>query len=358
MPDDTVVSLRAYGHQSPRKAKDCRDTALLVPFAKAAENRNQISALSAGLQAQGYTPITHVLGLAADDLKPLSGKKSIVLVSDGKETYEGDPCVLARKLAEADAELVIHTVGFDVDDQTRRQLQCIAKAGRGEYRDAANAPDLSSMLQEAVAAAEKPLVASEITVAATGPGILAVENGQFHNVYNAETGERVGAIGNGIGQIELPAGVYNVEFGDNLLWKSIEVVAGETTTIRAAVLKIANNQFHSILDAETGQEVGEYANTQDFIALPPGRYDVTFDKALWGEIDLAEGETETLKPGGVAFVPAEFRSIFNEAGEKVAVAATGAERVMLPPGKYKVSVKGTDIPFEIRENEIVRIATK
>lgn len=356
LPDDINVSLRAYGHGSPRAAKNCKDTELLTGFGVARDRRADIVARSAGLKAQGYTPITYVLGLAADDLKAQPGKRTIVLVSDGKETCEGDPCVLARKLAQADAALTIHTVGFGVDDQTRRQLQCIARAGRGEYRDANGAADLLDGMRKAVEAAPlKELKAAELTIASNKPGALAIENGQFHNVYDAATGKLVDAIGNGIFRVELPAGVYNAAFGETLLWKSIEVEAGKTTTIRAATLRIANNQFHEVLDAETGQVVAKYANTQEYIALPPGRYDVTFEQARWGEFELKEGEARTLEPGGVAFDPPTFQTILDADGAKAAVAATGAPRVMLPPGKYMVKLKASDLPFEIRSGEILTV---
>ena len=44
-------------------------------------------------QAQGYTPITYVLKLAAEDVgKEATKPRVVILVSDGKETCEGDPC--------------------------------------------------------------------------------------------------------------------------------------------------------------------------------------------------------------------------------------------------------------------------
>ncbi len=112
LPGDVRLSLRAYGHQSPRARHDCKDTQLLVPFGAADGVRGNVIGTSDGLTAKGYTPITYVLGLAADDLKPETGEKVLVLVSDGKETCEGDPCLLAKKLAEADADLAVPD-GYD-----------------------------------------------------------------------------------------------------------------------------------------------------------------------------------------------------------------------------------------------------
>jgi hypothetical protein len=78
-------------------------------------------------------------------------------------------------------------------------------------------------------------------------------------VFDAETGENVATIGTKQGQVTLPAGIYNVQFGDNLLWKSVEVVGGETTTIRAGKLVITPNQYHLVLDPETGEELVTYS---------------------------------------------------------------------------------------------------
>src|SRR6185295_17227816 len=103
-------------------------------------------------KAQGYTPITYVITLAAEDVKKEPGQHVVVLVSDGKETCEGDPCAAAKALAAADANLVVHTIGFNVDVAARYQLQCIAKAARGTYSDASAAADLGAKLGELAAA--------------------------------------------------------------------------------------------------------------------------------------------------------------------------------------------------------------
>lgn len=43
------------------------------------------------LKAQGYTPITYVIGLTAEDLKvKQTDERMVILVSDGKETCEID----------------------------------------------------------------------------------------------------------------------------------------------------------------------------------------------------------------------------------------------------------------------------
>lgn len=339
LPDAINVSLRAYGHQSHRSKKDCKDTAIISQFGAASDRRGDIISSSRGLKAQGYTPISYVLGLAADDLKPFAGKRTIILVSDGKETCEGDPCVLAGKLAAADADLVIHTVGFGVDDQTRRQLQCIANQARGEYRDANTAIDLVDSVAEVVVAEPKVETKSvTIKIKKKIPGILEILNSDYHNIHDAETGERVGNIGSSDnGKIELPAGIYNVKFGTDLFWKSVEVTGGETTTLKAGVLKINNSTYHHILDDETRQKYQTIGSGDEDVTLPPGTYAVSFDKAVWNNVVVNEGETTVLDPAVLVIENHSHHHVRDaEMGEHAATYSSNDKKVVLPPGGYSV----------------------
>jgi hypothetical protein len=56
LPDGTRLALRAYGHQSPTKAKNCRDTELLTGFTPVGANRAEVISRARGLAAQGYSP--------------------------------------------------------------------------------------------------------------------------------------------------------------------------------------------------------------------------------------------------------------------------------------------------------------
>src|SRR5918996_4569634 len=60
---DTRLAFRAYGHQSPRQSKNCKDTAPLAPFDAVANNKAAIVETAKALQPQGYTPITLSLTL-------------------------------------------------------------------------------------------------------------------------------------------------------------------------------------------------------------------------------------------------------------------------------------------------------
>jgi Mg-chelatase subunit ChlD len=98
LPGGTRLALRAYGHQSPTQAKNCQDSALLVGFDSVASNKSAVVAAARGIRAQGYTPITYALKLAAADLASEdAASRVVVVVSDGKETCDGDPVIAASR---------------------------------------------------------------------------------------------------------------------------------------------------------------------------------------------------------------------------------------------------------------------
>jgi Ca-activated chloride channel family protein len=99
------------------------------------------------LRPTGFTPIGHALALAARDL-PADGPRTIVLVSDGEDTCTPpDPCEVARNLRAQGVAVKVETVGLLLEGpKARGQLQCIARATGGSYRDVSSVADLASSL--------------------------------------------------------------------------------------------------------------------------------------------------------------------------------------------------------------------
>jgi hypothetical protein len=358
LDQDVRLAFRAYGHGSPRREKDCDDTELLVPFGTVDAVAERVLQASKRLSAQGYTPITKVIGLAADDLKNEPTPKTVILVSDGKETCDGDPCVAAKKLADADANLVIHTIGLGVDAQARYQLECIARVARGTYRDADSAQALVATLSAATEEPSAPVETLTITLAPKPePGRLEITDPGFHAVFDAETEDKVGVVNRDRSTIELPAGLYNVVF-DKLTWKSIEVRPGETTTLTPARLRIERSKFHHLLDPETGEIVGTISNDTDEISFVPGVFDVSFGDALWRGVELREGETVVLNPATVVIegIPAgAWYSVIDSDGNSVAGLRPGSASALLPPGAYVIEIDEQRVPVSLSEGKTLEI---
>jgi VWA domain-containing protein len=364
LPPDVRLSLRAYGHQSPTVKHDCRDTELLVGFDGLAANKPAILAKTRDIKAQGYTPITYVLKLAAEDVGKENAKPRIViLVSDGKETCEGDPCATAKALADADASLVVHTIGFAVDVAAKYQLQCIARVARGRYFDADGTGKLAAALGEAVKPAPPPpppQQVKQIVVTKPKPGKLVIRNAEMsgHKVTKAESGDVVATLNSSGPSAELPAGFYNVAFGKSV-WKSVEVRPGETTTLDPGVIEIRNASIsgHKVLDNETREEIGSVMSSNPVLAVLPSTFAVTFGKALWKDIEVKEGERRVLNPGAVTVKGAGIPgySIKDEEGNIVATVSATQDTAPLPPGKYTLDVGGQQVPLELTEGQKIEV---
>jgi Mg-chelatase subunit ChlD len=147
IPDGTRVGLRAYSHRYDQKEKSCKDTEALVAIGPI--QKGAIKDKVRALRCVGWTPIAFSLEASIADFHGKGGR-TIVLLSDGKETCGGDPVATARRLKESGVGITTHVIGFGVDAETRAQLEEIAKSGGGRYWDAKGAQELAKGLEEAV----------------------------------------------------------------------------------------------------------------------------------------------------------------------------------------------------------------
>lgn len=141
-PAGSKIGLRVYGadkgKNDPAACKDSRRVVDVGPV-----DRQRITAAARRMTPRGQTPISYSLQKAAGDFTG-SEPRTILLVSDGIETCDPDPCKTVAKLRDAGVRLRIDVVGFRVDRKARNQLQCIARSGHGTYYDADDGPSLEN----------------------------------------------------------------------------------------------------------------------------------------------------------------------------------------------------------------------
>jgi Ca-activated chloride channel family protein len=145
LPDGADTGLVAYGH---RRKGDCKDVEELVPLTPI-DKKALVTKIKA-INPRGKTPITLSVRKTAEKLKTVEDETIIILVSDGKETCEGDPCALVKELKAAGIKFTMHVIGFDVTAAEREQLACMAKAGGGEYFTAKTAQEFRVAAQKVV----------------------------------------------------------------------------------------------------------------------------------------------------------------------------------------------------------------
>ncbi|MEN9968253.1 MAG: hypothetical protein RIR94_425 [Bacteroidota bacterium] len=125
------LALRVYGHQSnvTNTYQDCQDTKLEVPFGPA--NIDPIKTKIKGLQAKGATPIARSLEAAAADFPDTLARNFIILITDGLESCDNDPCIIARKLRDKGVKVTPFVIGLGMDLSYLDKFECI-----GSYTDA------------------------------------------------------------------------------------------------------------------------------------------------------------------------------------------------------------------------------
>ncbi|MCT8160317.1 VWA domain-containing protein [Pseudoruegeria sp. SHC-113] len=152
LPASHAVGLTLYGH---RRKGDCADIETVIAPGAA---RSEVEAAVRAVKPKGKTPMTDAVKAAAEALRFTEEKATVILISDGIETCNPDPCAAARLLEETGVDFTAHVVGFDVTDpKALAQMQCLAEETGGTFRTAANADELVSALQ-AVAIAPEPEV--------------------------------------------------------------------------------------------------------------------------------------------------------------------------------------------------------
>ena len=147
-PPEIHIGLRAYGHNldwEGQEEKSCEDIELIAPV-----ETGQLERIATWLEdfpTRGMTPLAASIRQAVDDFTVDPARvNTIILISDGRETCEGDPCKLVEELKLQGINFKLHVIGLHVDAETRAQLECIAGAGEGTYWDANSAQDLNQAL--------------------------------------------------------------------------------------------------------------------------------------------------------------------------------------------------------------------
>lgn len=146
------LSIVAYGHKGSNSAQhkgiSCSGIEDIYYMGKV--NAQIAKSKIDGLSSTGWTPIARSLDKAEQILKtrPVNGKNFILLVSDGKETCDGDPIATVKRLNDSGLKITANVIGFDVGGEDEKQLKNIAEAGDGDYFSVKNAQEFDQVFQK------------------------------------------------------------------------------------------------------------------------------------------------------------------------------------------------------------------
>lgn len=140
----------AYGH---RRKGDCADIELISP-AKT-QNIATLTKKINGITPKGKTPLTDALALAIKQIPRTAEEADIILITDGLETCDKDPCALAKKIADEGINIRAHVVGFGLTEKEINRLSCIPQKTGGQLLRPQSGKELTEALKTVEETIEK-----------------------------------------------------------------------------------------------------------------------------------------------------------------------------------------------------------
>lgn len=143
--ENMEVALRVYGSLHPFPPQVCNDTKLVVPFAKG--NIPTIKHKLKSVVPKGTTPIAYALEQSGYDFPECDNCRNIiVLITDGLEECDGDPCAVSNALQKRGVVLKPFIIG--IGRNFAEAFDCV-----GTYFDAASEEDFSKALNVVISQA-------------------------------------------------------------------------------------------------------------------------------------------------------------------------------------------------------------
>ncbi len=380
---DTDLGLIAYGH---RKSGDCSDIENVIPVGKVYPEvfADQVN----NLTPRGKTPLTDAVREAADVLNYRDTAATVILVSDGVESCNADPCALAEELERGGVNFTAHVVGFDVGRiKDQGQLSCLAEKTGGLYLTADNADELTEALQTVAAPPPPPPPMLRLEAAESETGQPLNNGGVVWTVVNLDTEESVlVAEAKAAPSLEVGAGRYMaraelgelagaVEFdyageADQTQRVVMKLVAQATleaapTAVAGSAIKVAwtgpDNQNDYITIVATGTEEGKHGNyaytrkgTPANVRAPdePGAYELRYSsgktRATLGRLPITVTAAEAMLEAPPTVVAGSAIKVTwtgpDNQNDYITVVATGTEEGK--HGNYAYTRKGS--PANVR----------
>ena len=367
LPNEIDAGLIAYGH---RERGSCSDIELIATPGDT--SRTDLLTSLGSVTPSGKTPISGSLLRAGELLRETEEAVSIVLVSDGIESCEGDPCATAALLREQDIDVKIHVVGFDVDAEAEAQLSCIAEAGGGEYHQAGSADALAAALADVrtsivevpVVEEPEPTPAPEVAVVepTVGNVILAQDVLGGVDVVDPRTGETLDRLGDREAK-DIPPGTYILKF-DYFTSPEVLIEAGEDYVFAAADYGLSVVQLDGFQIGGVNMVIVESDETLVRLAgttpeqVPPGTYIFEFDNFVSPPFLVEPSQNYVISaddfaPAKIALDGTQFTgvNVVNVATEERLLRLSGTSQKQILPGTYYFDFGHfVSPPFEVEGN--------
>ncbi len=396
LPENQEIGLVAYGH---RKKGDCKDVEFLVDVSNG--TKSKVNSTLKGIKPLGMTPLAYSATQVIDKLRVSKTKATIILVTDGIESCNGNICDVVKAAKKEGIDFRLHIIGFGLKAGETEQLKCAANAGDGQYYDAADASGLSNVLNEAT---------SETVDKPKGNfGVYAVKNGEpidaYVKAFIAGTQKEAGTLRTykETRYMYLPAGTYDLvahpigsdvnsitirgeqSFDDKVTERTISFDGG-----KLGITTTNNGENWDCTVKVYGQDGKVVATVRTYkapkeVEVDPGTYKIVIQGLIMEGIETStEIENLIVKTGGITPVSHDFKTgtvfidakaegnsidsvvTIHEASTNKNVAGSrtydrGTE-FLLNPGTYKVKVtplgnfkdrKSQSFTIEVKKGEAI-----
>ncbi len=135
--DNLELALRVYGHTKRYPPQDCDDTRLEVPFSR--KNGYAIKNRLSELNPSGTTPIARALEACGGDFPKSPARNIVILITDGIEECNGDPCAVSALLQKKGIILKPFIIGLGLNKDFIKSFDCV-----GNYFDATDETQFKS----------------------------------------------------------------------------------------------------------------------------------------------------------------------------------------------------------------------
>ncbi|MEO3388950.1 VWA domain-containing protein [Mesorhizobium sp. CAU 1741] len=150
--DATIpLGVIAYGHN---RRGDCADIEVIAPTG--VQDAASLSQRLNRINPRGMTPISESLRIAAGQIPLTAEEADIILVTDGLETCDADPCAVAAQLANEGIKIRAHVVGFGLTEQEADALACVPDQTGGQLLRPQSGAELTDALNQIAAAEPEP----------------------------------------------------------------------------------------------------------------------------------------------------------------------------------------------------------
>jgi Ca-activated chloride channel family protein len=396
--ENQKIGLVAYGH---RKKGDCRDVEILLPMDNT--SKSSVASEVKAIKPLGMTPLAYTAATVIDQLRKSKEKATIVLITDGIESCDGNICDVVKNAKAEGIDFKLHIVGFGLKEGETAQLKCAAKAGDGNYYDAADAGSLGEAMTE--------VAGQTIDKPKGNLGVFVLKDGKPLDAniqaYMAGTKNKAdfGRTYKDTTYLYLPQATYDLEvwqhslnaispviiknvktYNDKTVYKTVSLDGAKLNFI------ISNNGTPwdsniSIKTAEGKNVIGgrTYGNEKE-LQLDAGNYNIEIiGRTIFGleathiinNVSVGNGEVTNVYHDfktGILIVGGTYSEEPFDVGIKIVDAATGKsvyggrtykenKEIILNTGKYIVSLaehgvynssaKGTEFTIEIKQSETI-----